>query len=447
MPEVSILIVDEDAQARARLQRMLKGSCGLLDAAVDFDEALQLCQRCHFDVLIAACDPSARTGFAWLQQVRARNGRMSVILVTASADLDLAIAALREGVSDMICTPFGDDDIRRAVQRCLERQVRQPLGYSPSRDTAAVPETPGIIGRSPQVRDLCELVRRVAPTHSNLLIEGETGTGKELVAQAIHDLSMRSGPFVPVNCGSITPELLESELFGHTKGAFTGALTAREGLCAHAAGGTLFLDEIGEMSMPMQVKLLRMLEQRVIRPVGVDREQHVDCRVVAATNCSLEEAVRVGRFREDLYYRLKVLTIQVPPLRDRVEDIPLLARHFIQKLAAKLNVPGFALGERELTRLQRYHWPGNVRELRNCIERGLLLGQMPVDCFADAPVASENRVRLPEFRVPPGWTLSELEKHYLMRILDVAKGNKSEAARRLGISRKTIERKLQEWRR
>jgi DNA-binding NtrC family response regulator len=156
------------------------------------------------------------------------------------------------------------------------------------------------------------------------------------------------------------------------------------------------------MSMPMQVKLLRVLEQRVIRLVGLDREQHVDCRVLAATNCSLEEAVRDGRFREDLSYRLKVLTIQVPPLRDRLEDVPLLARHFIQKLAAELNLPGFALGERELTRLQRYHWPGNVRELRNCIERGLLLREMPAGCFADAPVASENPVRLPEFRVPPG---------------------------------------------
>jgi len=446
MAEISLLVVHEDQEVRSLVQRGLQRDCGLLESAVDAKEAQQLCQRCHFDILIT--DHRAQQGVesGWLKQVRTRNARMDVILLTDRADLELAIAALRDGVSDLIRKPFRSTDIRQAVERCLQRRAQQQPGQPLRSDTAAFPDTPDIIGQSPSIRELCELVGRVAPTHSNLLIEGETGTGKELVAQAIHDLSMRPGPFVPVNCGSISPELLESELFGHTRGAFTGAHTAREGLCAYAAGGTLFLDEIGEMSMPMQVKLLRMLEQRVIRPVGVDREQPVDCRVVAATNCSLQEFVRIGRFREDLYYRLNVLTIQVPPLRDRLEDIPLLAGHFIQKLADELNAPGFALGERELNRLQQYHWPGNVRELRNIIERGLLLGEMPANCFIEEPGIVAGPANVPEFRVPPGWTLNELERHYLMRILEVVKGNKSEAARRLGISRKTIERKLHVWR-
>jgi two-component system NtrC family response regulator len=443
MAETSILVVDEDPQVRNFLQRVLQRQCGLLETAAGRDEAEQLCERCHFDLLITDCGSLEGGELGWLRHLRTRHAALDVILMPAGADLELAITALREGISDLLRKPFSSEDLTQAVRRCLRRRRR--AGGPPARNAgAALQETPNIIGRTPQIRDLCELIRRVAPTASNILIEGETGTGKELVAQAIHELSMRAGPFVPVNCGSISAELLESELFGHTKGAFTGAYTARKGLCHYAQGGTLFLDEIGEMSMPMQVKLLRMLEQRVIRPVGVDREQPVDCRVVAATNCSLEQVVNSGRFREDLYYRLNVLTIGVPSLRERPGDIPLLARYFTEKLADELNAPPLALGEQVIARLQQYHWPGNVRELRNIIERALLLGEMPANCFIDVSAAESSGTA--EFRVPPGWTLGELEKHYLIKTLDYVKGNKSEAARRLGISRKTIERKLQEWR-
>jgi len=279
-----------------------------------------------------------------------------------------------------------------------------------------------------------------------VLVEGETGTGKELVARAIHKQSGRKGAFVAVNCGSISSELLESELFGHTRGAFTGAHAAREGLFNYANNGTIFLDEIGELPLPLQANLLRVLEEKRVRPVGSDREVEVSCRVIAATNVPLADQVQQGAFREDLYYRLNVLRIVVPPLRDRLEDIPALAHYFGETLASEIGVAPVPFGHNDFVHMQGYDWPGNVRELKNVIERSLLLGRLPSDCChgaADAPAVRTRSQDAGGF--PLGWTLSEVEKQHMLRVLDSVEGNKSEAARRLGISRKTLDRKLQAW--
>jgi two-component system NtrC family response regulator len=290
------------------------------------------------------------------------------------------------------------------------------------------------------------VVKRVAPTASMVLIEGETGTGKELVAGAIHALSGRSGPFVPVNCGSISPELLESELFGHTKGAFTSAHSSREGLFSYAQDGTLFLDEISEMSLAMQAKLLRALEEKRVRPVGADREVPVNARVIAATNRQLAIEMSEGNFREDLFFRLNVLAIMVPPLREHSDDIPALASHFSSLLASELGVEPIPFAHEDIVQMQAYGWPGNVRELKNVIERSLLLGKLPGDFFAGTAAsmkagAGEHGVQ----GMPLSWSLDEVEKHHMLRVLESSAGNKSRAARSLGVSRKTLERKLKSW--
>jgi DNA-binding NtrC family response regulator len=314
--------------------------------------------------------------------------------------------------------------------------------YLLRRSAGGVGAVGGIVGESAAVRSLCGLIERVAATRATVLVEGETGTGKELVARAVHRQSGRSGPFVAVNCGSIAAELLESELFGHVKGAFTGAHAQREGLFCFAEGGTLFLDEIAEMPLAMQAKLLRVLEDRRVRPVGSDREVPVDARVVAATNRSLRAEVRGGRFREDLFFRLDVMTIRVPSLRERVEDIGLLAEHFSRTLARDLGLAPLPLDHRDVEALKAYPWPGNVRELRNVIERSLLLGRLPLDTLK-----AEHRRELEDARPLHAMDLdlAEVEKRYMLRMLEHVGGNKSEAARRLGVSRKTLERKLRHW--
>jgi DNA-binding NtrC family response regulator len=442
--DAAILILDDEPGMRNFLQRILQKQYGLVEVAGDIAEAEQLRQRCHFDLIIADNRLPDLSGSEWLEQLREQDHDTDVILITGYADMEVAIRALRGGACDFIMKPFRAEEIKQSISRCLEQR-------SKARDVFATRyNEPGIssndrkpitfIGETPEIKQLVQLVQRIAPTQSTLLIQGETGTGKELVAQSIHEQSGRNGPFVPVNCGSIAPDLLESEMFGHTKGAFTGAHSARQGLCYFADKGTLFLDEIGEMPLSMQSKLLRMLETHSIRPVGSEREIKVDCRIVAATNRNLEDLVKTKDFREDLFYRLNVLTLEVPALRNRSSDIPLLTKYFIHKLANELGIPAYPLSQQDINRLQTYTWPGNVRELRNVLERTLLLGQLPTEMFA-----ADNQSDSGEFVVPSGWTLRDVEQRYMLDMLQFVKGNKSEAARRLGISRKTIERKLNEW--
>jgi len=443
--DVAILVIDDEAGMRNFLQRVLQKDYGLIETAANLSEADNLRKRCHFDLIILDNRLPNGSGAEWLQHLRKMDLDTEVILITGYGDMDVAISAVRGGASDFLLKPFHADDIKQSVERCLTRRTRNRqnfLSQQAGRFSADSQISTQLIGETAGIKQLNTLIQRIAPTQSTVLITGETGTGKELVAQSIHELSKRPGPFVPVNCGSISPELLESELFGHAKGAFTGAYSAHQGLCYYADNGTLFLDEIGEMPLPMQAKLLRMLESHAIRPVGAERETRVDCRIVAATNLNLADQVERGGFRKDLYYRLNVVTLHVPALRDRLSDLPLLTRYLIDKLSAEFGIPPYPVTSQDIRYLQNYYWPGNVRELRNILERTLLLGQLPVELLSDNQDTNEDDA---EFMVPNGWTLREVERRYLLDTLQFVDGNKSEAARRLGISRKTIERKLNEW--
>lgn len=442
-PGISVLVVDDEPGMRSFLKRGLAKRFALVEVAESVDEAEALRQRCHFDLVISDIRLPGRSGLEWVNSLREQGAQTAVIFITAHADLDTAIGALRAGADDFVLKPFRSEQLMAAIERCLERQRMARENFLLRRQVATRGEALGMVGECTVMRNVCDVIKRVAPMPSMVLIEGESGTGKELAARAIHQWSGRSGSFVPINCGAISPELLESELFGHVKGAFTGAHQARDGLFSYAQGGTLFLDEIGEMPLPMQAKLLRVLEDRKIRPVGANREVPVDVRVVAATNRDLGDAVRAGEFREDLFYRLNVLSIRMPTLRERMDDLAVLAEYFQRDLAREIGIHPAPIDATELAKLRMYDWPGNVREFKNVIERSLLLGRSPSSCLSCAPgQANAPAVEL----LPDDLSLAAVEKRHILRVLEGAGGNKSEAARRLGISRKTLERKLQLWR-
>lgn len=438
----SVLVVDDEPGIRSFLQRGLQKYFSLVETAADVESAEKLRQRCHFDLIIADIRLPGRSGVDWVTSLREQGAGTGVIFITAHADLETAVAALRAGAEDFIMKPFRMEQMVTAVKRFLEQQRVQRENFVLRRQVEQIYEGSGLVGDSDLIRGVCAVIKRVAPMPSTVLIEGESGTGKELAARAIHKWSGRPGSFVPINCGGLSTELLESELFGHVKGAFTGAQQAREGLFSYAKGGTLFLDEIGEMPMSMQVHLLRVLEERTVRPVGSNREVPVDVRIIAATNRDLAEEVRKGQFREDLFYRLNVLSIRMPSLRERKEDIEVLARHFFETLSANLGVAVPDIGPAELSRLRAYHWPGNVRELKNVIERCLLLGSTPSHCLS----RSIDMEQSPPVEEEVGsLRLEEVEKRHILQVLEQQGGNKSAAARILGVSRKTLERKMKAW--
>ncbi len=437
---ISVLILDAEPAMRSFMQRGLGRHCALVESAADRSEAEDLLSRCHFDVLIADIGSFGREGFAWVEGLRDQGGSPDVIFVSAKADPHTAIAALRAGACDYIIKPFRIEQLLAAARHGAERRGARRENVLLERDVDQYQPVGGLVGDGPSMREVCRIIERIAPMPSVVLIEGESGTGKELAARAIHTRSERAGPFVAINCGAVSPELLESELFGHVKGAFTGAHQAREGLFSFAHGGSLFLDEIGEMPFGMQANLLRVLEEKAVRPVGGNAQVPVDVRIISATNRNLSEEVAAGRFREDLFYRLNVVALRLPPLRERHEDVLTLARHFLGQLSTELGIPAPEWDGWDLDQLCRYHWPGNVRELRNVIERCLLLGDRPGRCIGEFPTgAHEARDGEPDL------SLAAVEQAHILRVLGVSAGNKSEAARRLGISRKTLERKLKAW--
>ena len=435
--DISILIVDDETGIRDFLQRALKKHYRIVDGADCAEQADQKRLTRHFDLLIVDICMPGRSGVEWIQQLRESGCPSDVIFMTAFADMNNAIEALRLGASDLILKPFRIEQMRNAVQKCIDNRRLTRENYVLHRQIESR-ETSGLVGTSPSMQKLHRLLSRIATAPSVVLIEGETGTGKELAARAIHQQSGRNGSFVPVNCGAIAPELIESELFGHIKGAFTCAHQSRLGLFAYADGGTLFLDEISELPLPMQTKLLRVLEDGAIRPLGTERNTPVNVRVLAASNKSLEQAVREGRFREDLYYRLNVLHVQMPPLRERLSDIPLLLDHFSSLLADELGLLPMPFSPQDLNCMQTYVWPGNVRELKNLVERCLLLGMSPAELLtASAP--SDDRLA----GYPLNWPLKQVERVHIEQVLKQHGGNKTRAAEILGITRKTLDRKLQ----
>ncbi len=442
-PQSSVLVVDDEPGMRNFLTRALSARCGRVACAASVEEATLLIDEKPFDLLILDIALPGKSGVEWLHELRALGYHQDVILITAFADLDTAIGALRGGASDFILKPFRIDQLLGSINRCFDRAQLKRENFLLKRAIAShlniEPDLPQMIGESQALKEIKSLVQRLAPLPSTVLITGESGTGKEVVARALHQFSQRATrPFVAVNCGAIAPELIESELFGHSKGAFTGASGVREGLFFYAQGGTLFLDEVGEMPLNLQIKLLRVLDEKKIRPVGSDLEIPVDVRIIAATNRELSEQVKKGSFRQDLYYRLDVMNIHIPPLRERYEDIAPLAHHFMKLLAAKMTIAPLELDTETLSKMRGYPWPGNARELRNVIERALILGHIPDSCFGKDAATAQAQSDTEE-------SLDAIEKRHILNVMTATSGNKTEAARRLNISRKTLDRKYAEW--
>ncbi len=436
--QYSVLVVDDEPGMLSFLQRALAPRCGVVDTAGSVEQAEPLLRRRLYDLIVLDITLPGRSGIEWLHELRADGCAGDVVLMTAYADLDTAIGALRAGAADFLLKPFSLAQVLNAIQRCFERSRLVRENFVLRREVSErSDDIEGVIGHSEAIHAVCDRLKRIAPTSATVLLTGESGTGKEVAARALHKMGNRAkGPFVPVNCAAIAAELIESELFGHVKGAYTGAQQSREGLFYYARGGTLFLDEIGEMPLAAQAKLLRVLEERRIRPVGSEQEIPVDVRVIAASNRDLKVEVAEHRFRQDLYYRLQVVEVNLPPLRERSEDLPLLIAHFINQLAPYLDVPRLSPDSRTLARMAAYDWPGNVRELKNFVERSLILGWFdlgpePKSCATLADAIDE--------------TLESVEKRHILAVLASCDGNKSEAGRRLGVSRKTLDRKCQAW--
>lgn len=447
-PFWSVLIVDDEQGMRNFLVKTLVPRCQSVSSASSAEEAAALLRSHHVDLIILDISLPGQDGVSWLKELRDQGFSGEVILITAFADLDTAIEALRAGASDFILKPFRVPQILNAVKHCHERSRLSRENYV-LRHTLSGGKSVNhqLIGHSPVMNALMNTVHRVAAVNSTVLLQGESGTGKELVARALHDLSLRAqGPFVPVNCASMSPELIESELFGHAKGAFTGATKARDGLFYYAQGGTLFLDEVAELPLPLQATLLRTLEDLKIRPVGSEQLLPVNVRIIAATNRSLKEEVAAGRFRKDLYYRLQVVEITLPPLREHKEDIPDLVQHFIAQLSPVLGVAPLAISATELDYLIQYDWPGNTRELHNLIERSLILGALNVSALYSVGGRGSTSSESAPAATELGTTdLHTLEKQHIRTVLDSVQGDKTQAAQLLGISRRTLERRCAEW--
>ncbi|QEF98112.1 Transcriptional regulatory protein ZraR [Stieleria maiorica] len=449
LPNANVLIVDDERNMCELIQTDLRlrgiNSRGCLSAS----EAIDALRHENFDVVLTDVKMPGTTGLQLCQQLTETRPDVPVIVMTAFGTMETAITAMRAGAYDFITKPIEMDllaiTLRRAIEhRQLSEQVRL-LQASSEKVSAFGP----MIGKSPAMVQLYEQLERVAQSDAAVLITGESGTGKELVARSIHQNSRRAeGPFVAVNCGALSETLLESELFGHVKGAFTDARSQRRGLFLEADGGTLLLDEMGEMPMTMQVKLLRALEERSVRPVGGDKDISFDVRVLTATNRDLETSVAEGRFRDDLFYRINVIGIQLPPLRSRGTDALRLAEHFLKQFARSesKSVDGFAEGVPE--KLLAYSWPGNIRELRNVIERAVALTRYDKVTIEDLPEKISHFAGGTVFigGLDPSElvTMEEIERRYITHVLEAVGGNQTQAARILGLDRKTIYRKLKQ---
>ncbi|WP_223639372.1 sigma-54 dependent transcriptional regulator [Corallococcus sp. EGB] len=443
-----ILIVEDEREMRTMVEKGLqrRGFQPLAVAAAD--EALQRLAAEDFDTVLTDLRMPGMDGLALCERIVLNRPDIPVVVVTAFGSLETAVAAIRAGAYDFITKPIDLDALvlvlERAVQhralRAEVRRLRQALDQR--QDDGA------LVGESPALKQAYALIDRVADVDATVLITGESGTGKEVAARALHARGRRrEGPFVAINCAAMPEQLLESELFGHAKGAFTDAKASRTGLFIKANGGTLFLDEVGELPMTLQPKLLRALQERVVRPVGGDTEMPFDARIVAATNRDLELAVEENRFREDLYYRLNVIGLELPPLRARGNDVLLLSQRFVEQFASRTGKTVVGLSPAAAQRLLAYGWPGNVRELQNCIERAVALTSFEQLTVDDLPERIRNystpRV-VPENTDPSELvTLEELERRYIHRVLEAVGGSRTLAARILGVDRKTLYRKLE----
>jgi two-component system response regulator AtoC len=445
----SVLIVDDEKHTREGLQQALADTYDVSIAA-SADEAFNLMEVQEFDVILTDLRMPGKSGLKVIDKALALPNKPAVLMMTAYGNIETAVDAMKRGAVDFLTKPVNIERLEVLIQRALKTRTLEVEVKQLHERLDEKFSFSGIVGNSPKLQAVIDRVQLVAPSRATILIEGQSGTGKELIAQAIHQVSPRSrGPFVAVHCAALSESLLESEIFGHERGAFTGAIERRVGRFESAEGGTLFLDEIGEISASTQVKLLRFLETRTIERVGGSKSLELDVRLVAATNRNLDQMVAEGKFRDDLFFRLNVVRIPMPALRERPEDIPLLLAHFIKGFAEENGLPPIAIEPGALQTLQRYAWPGNIRELRN---------------FCENIVVLHRGGRLSEFDLEPKFrggapaggaagagplanplSVEENEKHLLREALIKARGNRTRAAEFMGISRRTLHRKLAQW--
>jgi DNA-binding NtrC family response regulator len=443
-----ILVVDDDAAMRDYLREELEHEGFRVETAASGRTGIERVKHGGIDLVVSDVKMPDLDGLDLLREVREVHPTPSVITITAFGSIDTAIRAVKLGAFDYITKPFQIEQLVLVIEKALSELALRSEVARLRAEVARTVRFENIIGRSRSMQDVFALVRRVASSQASVLITGESGTGKELVARAIHAHSPRATrPFVAVNCAAIPETLLESDLFGYKRGAFTDARADRPGLFVEAGGGTLFLDEIGELPLPLQPKLLRVLQEREVRPLGANKSERVDVRVLAATNRQLEKRLKDGRFREDLFYRLNVIHIDLPPLRERTEDVLPLAEHFLDRSAQRAGkaLRGFKESAKKI--LLGYAWPGNVRELENVIERAVALAEGEIVAPEDLPPAMRDRKNQDRITtaLAQGLTLDELEREYIQRVLEAEGGNKTRAAQRLGLDRKTLYRKLDEY--
>ena len=455
--ELRILIIDDEKNLRDSVAAFLESEGMTAVTAASGEAGKAFLETERFDAVVVDLKMPGMSGLDFLAWLKDGGPLVPAIMISAHGDITDAVEAMKRGASDYLVKPFNPDElvVRLRMVIANARLAASASAMQTVADKRTLRNTVDLdenwIGSSPVMREVRALVERVAPTDTTVLITGESGTGKEVVARLIHRLSKRGkGPFIPINMGGIPENLIESELFGYEKGAFTGADSRKTGLCELANGGTLFLDEVGDMPLSLQVKILRMLQEKKIMRLGGSRQIPIDVRIIAATNKDLEQAVKQGQFREDLFYRLAVIRLRLPPLRERREDIPLLARLFVDRFASEMGRPSLQLAKDALELLLRYPFPGNVRELENAVERAVILGEGPELHDKDFSFAGSAMDPLPvdtARAVSDGriMTLEELEREAILRALALYKGHREKTAQALGITRRTLLNKLKEY--
>ncbi len=446
---IRILVIDDDVKMLELLKKVLSKRGYVVDISPKPKEALERFTRDGFDIVVTDINMPEMGGLEILKQVKSTAPDTIVIMITAFATVSSAVESMKLGAYDYIIKPFNMEEFVLIIDRASEQILLKKEVELLRKEVQQRYSFGNIIGKSPQMQKVFQLIKQVANTSSNVIIYGKSGTGKELVAKAIHYNSPRKDkPFIAVNCSAIPESLLESELFGHEKGAFTGAVSSRKGLFEEANGGTIFLDEVGDMSLAMQAKLLRVIEDKEIRAVGSDKPRKIDVRIIAATHKDLEKAVKEGTFREDLFYRLNVIPIYLPELRERVEDIPLLVEYFLKKYGEEAGRPNIRISREALACMMKYSWPGNVRELENLIERLVVLSpgdEITVNDLPEYIRVCKAETLVEELTLGERITLEELEKRYILKVLRETGWHKSNAAKILGIDRRTLYRKIEEY--
>lgn len=442
----TVLVADDEKNIREGLAEYLALEGYLVQTAADGKEALRKVEEGNVDLVITDLKMPALSGGELLKTVSGRYPGLPVIVLTGHGTIEDAVDAMRYGAFDFLTKPVNLDHLALLCKRALETRELSRKNLELQAEVEAQRRSSSIIGSSQEMKRIFDLLRRVAPTKASVLITGESGVGKELVADAIHNLSpRRTGPLIKVHCAALAESLLESELFGHEKGAFTGAQGRKRGRFELANEGTLFLDEIGEINQNVQIKILRVLQERKFERVGGEETVETDVRIVAATNKDLKKEIAEGRFREDLFYRLNVVNIHVPPLRERRDDIPLLAMSFLREFAQENGKKVEGLDTKARSALYAWSWPGNVRELRNCMESAVVMARSSLVGLEDLPPSVRSSGEEVDIRVPAGSSLAEAEKILIRETLAAQNGNKSRTAEILGIGRKTLYQKLEDY--